>query len=213
MRSLFLWLLVTVPAGSATAQAKCLEQVKLPAPGRWAEYQATYTDDSYSVRYSVIGHENRGGNDLKWVEMRIQGGKRKTDMIYQVLIPHSLAELGQVQEVVFKPGDKPAMKMSGPMMQMIRGELEKQTFYGNICKGVSLVGREKVRVPAGTFQTLHFRNEENGTDTWLAPSAPFSLVKSSGKNFQVELTAAGQGATSSIKEKPQEMQGLGGPSR
>jgi hypothetical protein len=213
MRSLVLSLVITAPAGPAWAQAKCLEQIKLPAPGQWAEYQATFKDDTSSVRYSVIGHENRGGKDFKWVEMRMQGGKRKTNMIYQVLIPRSLTEMGQVQEIVFKPGDKPAMKMSGPMMQMIRGELEKQSFYGDMCKGVSLVGREKVTVPAGTFSTLHFQSKENGTDSWLAPNAPFSLVKSTGKNFQVELTDQGQGATSSIKEKPQEMRGLGGPSQ
>jgi hypothetical protein len=206
-------LLLLAPASSAVAQAKCLDQIKLPAQGRWAEYQATFKNDSSLVRYSVVGHENRGGKDLKWVEMRMQGGKRQTNMIYQVLIPRSLTEMAQVQEIVFKPGDKPAMKMSGPMMQMIRGELEKQSFYGDICKGVSLVGREKVTVPAGTFLTLHFKSNENATDSWLAPNAPFSLVKATGKNFQVELAAEGQGATSSIKEKPQGMGRLGGPSR
>jgi hypothetical protein len=35
-------------------------------------------------------------------------------------------------------------------------------------------------------------------------------VKSTGKQFQMELAAHGQGAKSAITEKPQEMGGMGG---
>jgi hypothetical protein len=133
--------------------------------------------------------------------MRMQGEKEERNVVYQMLVPGSLTEIGKVEEIVYKSGTKPAMKMSGQMMQMIRGELEKQSFYGEMCKGVTLVGKEKVTVPAGSFQTLHFRNKEKGNDSWLSSQVPFSLVKSTGK----ELTGLGSGATSSIHEKPQEI--------
>jgi hypothetical protein len=213
MRSLVVALCLVALSTSARAQDNCLQQIKFPAQGRWAEYKATYKDDPYSVRYGVVGQERRGGKSLQWVEMRMQGGKQNQNLIYQMLVPGSLTEMSQVQEIVFKPGDQPAMKMSGQMMKMIRGEMDKQSFYGEMCKGVKLVGKEKVTVPAGSFQTLHFHSDENASDSWVSSDVPFSLVKSTGKDYQVELTAQGEGATSSIKEKPQEMRGLGGPGR
>ena len=213
MRSLTLTLLFFSLVPAAWAQANCLDQVKFPAQGRWAEYKATYKEEPYTVRYSVIGEESRGGKPLQWVELRMEGAKKDRNMIYQALVPGSLVELGQVQEVVFKAGTQPAMKMSGPMIEMIRGQLEKQSFYSEICRGVSLVGKEKITVPAGTFQALHFRSTEQASDSWVSPDLPFSLVKSSGKGYLVELTSQGEGATSSIKEKPREMGGMGQPSR
>jgi hypothetical protein len=212
MRWFALPLLFVSLAPAASAQANCLEQIKFPAQGRWAEYKATYKNDPYTVRYGVIGQEARGGKTLQWVEMRMEGAKQERNLIYQMLVPGSLMEIGQVQEIVFKPGDQPAMKMSGEMMKMIRGQMDKQSFYGEMCKGVTLVGKEKVTVPAGAFETLHFRSAENASDSWVSPEVPFSLVKSTGKDYQVELVKQGEGATSSIKEKPQEMRGMGGPS-
>ncbi len=195
------------------AQENCLQQLKLPQPGSWAEYKALYQQkDPYTMRYAVIGTEARGGKDLQWVEVRMTGAKQDESMIYQMLVPGSLAEMDQVQEIVFKTGDKPAMKMNGMMMNMIRGQLEKQSFYSKACQGVTLVGKESVKVPAGTFDALHYRSSEHAVDSWVSPGVPFSMVKSTGKDFQIELSAQGDGAKSSITEKPQEMPGMGGPS-
>ena len=213
MRSLALPFLALLSLASpGWAQANCLDQIKFPEQGRWAEYKALYKDDPYTVRYAVVGSEARGGKKLQWVEMRMTGDKTDRNMIYQMLVPNSLTELGEVQEIVFKPGDQPAMKMSGAMVNMIRGQLEQQSFYSKICKGVILVGKEKVTVPAGGFEALHFRSAEPAADSWVSAGVPFSLVKSSGKDYQVELAAQGSGAKSSIIEKPQEMGGMGGPS-
>jgi hypothetical protein len=211
MRSLpFSLLLVAAPALAGHAQETCLDQVKFPSVGHWAEYKALYNKkDPYTVRYAVVGTENRGGKALDWVELRMTGENKDRNMVYQMLVPGSLTEMGDVQEVVFKPGDKPAMKMNGMMMKMIRGQMEKQNFYSEICKDMTLVGKEKVTVPAGRFQTLHFRSTKYGSDTWLSPGAPFALIKSVGENHQMELAAQGTGAKSSIKEQPQEMPGMG----
>jgi hypothetical protein len=213
MKFLALSLFLASLAPPAWPQATCLQQIKFPAQGRWAEFKATYKGDPYTVRYSVVGQERRGGKPMQWVEMSMEGGKKNQNLIYQMLVPGSLMEVGQVQEIVFKTGSQPAMKMSGQMVSMIRGQLEKQSFYGEMCKSVSLVGKEKVTVPAGAFQTLHFHSDERGSDSWISADVPFSLVKSTGKDYQVELVARGQGATSAIKEKPKELRGMGGPSR
>jgi hypothetical protein len=212
MRLAAIGLAVSTGSTSLAAQTNCLQQLKLPKPGAWAEYNAVYQKEPYTMRYAVIGTEARGGKHLQWVEMRMSGGPNGQSMIYQVLVPGSLAELDQVQEIVFKSGDKPAMKMNGMMLNMMRGQLEKQSFYTQACQGVTLVGKESLKVPAGSFDALHFRNSEHGVDSWLASSAPFSMVKTTGKNFEMELADQGDGAKSSITEKPQEMPGMGGPS-
>jgi hypothetical protein len=197
-------------SGPALAQNTCLEQVKFPEVGRWAEYKAKYQNDAYTFRYSVVGTEARSGKDLRWVEMQMAGSEQAKNLVYQMLVPASFAEMDQVQEVIFKSGTQPAMKVSGQMLEMIRGQLEKQSFLKDVCAGVSLVGRESTTVPAGKFETLHFHSAEHGADSWVSPEVPFSLVKTTGKQFQMELAAHGDGARPSITEKPQELGGMGG---
>ena len=213
MKSFLLPLLAFFPlATPVSAQANCLDQIKFPERGRWAEYKASYKEDPYTMRYAVIGSESRGGKSLQWVEMRMSGARKDRNMIFQVLVPGSLADLSKVQEVVFKPGDQPAMKVSGPMLQMLRGQLEKELLFSKVCNGVSLVGKEKVTVPAGGFESLHYRSADSA-DSWVSPAVPFSVVKSTGKNYQVELAGQGTGAKSSITETPREMGGMGGPTQ
>src|SRR5204863_3649262 len=102
-------LIASVAAPPASAQ-DCLEQVKVPEVGRWAEYKALYKEkDPYTVRYSVIGSEQRGGKSMQWVELRVKGAEKDRNVIYQMLLPGSLMEMSQVQEIVLKTGDKPAM--------------------------------------------------------------------------------------------------------
>jgi hypothetical protein len=195
-------------ATAARAQETCIEQIKFPEVGRWAEYQALYNKkDPYTIRYAVVGAEKREGKDLKWLELRMIGEKKDQNVVYQMLVPGSVAELGNVQEIVMKPGDKPAMKMDGMMLKMIRGQMEKQSFLNDVCKDVTLVGPESITVPAGKFQTRHFRSDKYTSDSWLTLDIPFAMVKSVGKNYDLALLSYGDGAKSSITEEPQSMGG------
>jgi hypothetical protein len=203
--------LLLAPFSAAWAQ-DCIAQLNFPEVGRWAEYKAVYNGkDPYTVRYAVIGSEKRGGTDLKWLELRMMGADKAKNFVYQVLVPGSPAGLADVQEIIMKPGDRPAMKMNGAMIKMIRGQLDKQNFLNEVCKDVTLVGEEKVTVPAGRFAARHFHSDKYGSDSWIASSVPFALVKSAGKTYQLELAVHGEGAKSSITEQPQEMPAMGGP--
>jgi len=93
--------------------------------------------------------------------------------------------------------------MDGMMLNMIRGQMEKQSLLNDVCKDVTLVGPESVTVPAGKFQTRHFRSDKYASDSWLALDIPFAIVKSVGKNYEMALRSHGDGAKSSITEKPQ----------
>ena len=201
--------LLAAPPVSGQGQ-ECLAGIKMPDVGQWAEYQGVMNKkDPYTVRYAVVGAEDRAGTPMKWLEFRMVGEKTDKNMVYQVLTPGSPADMADAQEVVFKPGDKQAMKMNGMMLNMIRGQLKKNSVLGNVCEGVSIAGEESVTVPAGTFKALRYHNAKYESDTWVVPDRPFFMVKSKGKDFELSLTSSCDGAKSSITETPHEMPGLG----
>ena len=211
MRGAFLRgaLALAVAAPAAQAQNECLADVKMPEVGQWAEYTGTMKKDPYTMRYAVVGEEQRDGKSMKWLELRMAGKKKDQNMIYQVLTPGNPTEMDQAVEIVFKPGDKPAMKMGKMMMGMIRGQLQKNSILGSLCEGITPVGEESVTVPAGTFTATRYHDSKHDADTWVVTDRPFVMVKSKGKDFELGLAASGDGAKSSITETPQEMPGLG----
>ena len=200
--------LVLIMASVIQAQEACIDQIKFPEVGRWAEYHADFKGkDPYTMRYAVIGGETREGIGLKWLELRTVGNKKDGDVVYQMLVPGSVSQLGEVQAIVMKHGTRPAMKMDGMMLKMIRGQMEKQSFLNDICKDVTLVGSETVSVPAGKFEGRRYHSAKYSSDSWISADVPFSLVKSVGKDFDLALKGHGDGAKSSINEEPQSMGG------
>ncbi len=215
MRGAFLLsgLALAVAAPAVQAQNDCLADLEMPAVGQWAEYTGTMKQDPYTLRYAVVGAEERNGKAMRWLELKMAGKKKDQNVVYQVLTPGNPAEMDLVEEIVFKPGDKPAMKMNGMMMKMLRGQLEKSSVLANLCEGVAPAGEESVTVPAGTFQAIRYHDSKHDADTWVVPDRPFIMVKSKGKDFELSLAAEGDGAESSITETPEEMPGMGGPSK
>lgn len=201
--------LLAAPPVAAQGQ-ECLAGVKMPGVGQWAEYEGFLNQkDPYTMRYAVVGAEERGGTPMKWLELRMVGEKKDKNVVYQVLTPGSPAEMDHAEEIIFKSGERQAMKMPAMMMRMIRGQLKKNSVLGNLCEGVSLAGEESVTVPAGTFKALRYHNDKYASDTWVVPDRPFFMVKSKGKDFELSLVSSGDDAKSSITEAPREMPGLG----
>jgi hypothetical protein len=209
-----LLLFTALSTGAATLanaqKTACDENLKLPPVGRWVEYQSKFKNDAYTMRYAVIGTEKREGKEMTWLEMRMEGAKQDRNMIYQVLIPSAVLDPSQAQEIIFKPGDKQAMKVNGMMMKMVRSSMEKGGGFNfsDACNEVAYVGEEKVSVPAGSFKARHFRSDKHATDTWVSTDIPFGMVKSVGKEHEMVLADQGDGAKSSITETPQEMPGM-----
>ena len=73
------------------------------------------------------------------------------------------------------------MKMNGMMMKMMRGQLAKSMAFKDACTEVTLVGEEKVTVPAGSFKAKHFHSAKYETDSWVDLKVPFSMVKIGGQ--------------------------------
>jgi hypothetical protein len=203
------FLLVLLPAAAA-AQNDCLKDLTMPEVGAWAEYQMQFKDkEAKTFRYAVVGSETRDGKAMKWLEVRMTGSKPDDNLIYQILTPGSPAEFDQAQEMIMKPGNRPAMKMNQMMMGMVRGQAQKNSALSHLCEGVTPAGEETVEVPAGSFKTLRMHNAKYDSDAWVSVKVPFYMVKMTGKDYTMALTKTGEGAKSSITETPQEMPGMG----
>ena len=212
MRSSLSWAAVALVSVAPAVQAQdaCAENFKWPKVGAWAEYQGTYNKKTpVTTRYAVVGTEDRKGAAYKWIEFKMHDSKKNTDMIYQMLVPGGgPLEMEGVEEVVMKMGDRPPMKMSGMMLGMMRKQLAEHMAFKDACTEVTLVGEEKVSVPAGSFSAKHFHSAKYETDMWVSSKVPFSMLKSVGKSHELVLAATGEGAKSEITETPQEMPGL-----
>ena len=212
MRSSLSWAAVALVSVAPAVQAQdaCAENFKWPKVGAWAEYQGTYNKKTpVTTRYAVVATEDRNGAEYKRIEFKMHDAKKNTDMIYQMLVPGGgPLEMDGIEEVVMKMGDRPAMKMSGMMLGMMRQQLAKSMAFKDACTEVIMVGEERVSVPAGSFEAKHFHSTKYESDLWVSPKVPFSMVKSVGKSHELVLAASGDGAKSEITETPQEMKGL-----
>jgi hypothetical protein len=152
-------------------------------------------------------------------------------MITETLVPGYPFAPDAVMEVVVKRGDQPARKMSGAMMAMMRGQggqgqgqaagarggrgggmgrAGAMANWSEQCRGLSVVGQESVKVPAGTFTATHLHNAADSTDVWVSGQVPFGLVKSQSPRVTMQLSGMGKDAKKSITETPQEMSGMPG---
>src|SRR5688500_18535114 len=135
----------------------------------------------------------------------------KDTSVYQMRTGGKPGEMERIQEGVLKTGGRPAMKMSGRMIGMIRGPMGINTALADLGYGVSMMGEDSLTIPTGTFKAARFHNDKHNTDAWMVRNQPFYLVKSVGEDHEIALASSGSGATSSITEEPQEM--MGGPSK
>jgi hypothetical protein len=203
---------LSIIAPPLAAQKKdCLADLKMPPVGQWAEYAGVRNKKPYTLRYAVVGSEERAGKSMKWLELQVEGDTPDKNMVFKVLTTGTPAEMDQAEEIVFKPGNKPAMKMNPMLMGLLKSELSKNSALANLCEGVSLAGEESVTVPAGTFKALRYHNAKYQSDTWVVPDKPFVMVKATGKDFELNLTSSGDGAKSAITETPQDMPGMSPP--
>jgi hypothetical protein len=159
------------------------------------------------MRQAVVGSEARAGQEMHWVEMVMTDQGRGETTILKILMPGYPYRPGEMEDMVMKTGDEPAMHV-GPMMMMVRGVINNNPGLSVAaqCQAMEYVGDEPVTVPAGKFATRHYRDGESGAELWVAQDLAFSIVKSQdSEGHSMELTGHGQDAKSAITETPKNM--------
>jgi hypothetical protein len=197
-------LLAAAVATPAAAQGPCADKgAKLPPAGSWASYNATMpgrdgNPRNTTFRMAYLGHESAGDR----LEFQMSG--ERGQVIMQMVVDGFPYDPSSMKEMVFKMGDRPAMKAGGQMMAMMQSRAPNGGVTATMCAGMVKVGTETVTVPAGSFSATHWRNDSAHVDVWVNPDVPF-VVKVNGPTNTMELTGKGTGAKSSITETPQDM--------
>lgn len=205
MRSPFLHTLtaLTVLAAPLAAQGNACAQrgAKLPAAGAWSEYRTS----EGTMRMLYLGKESLGER----LELSVTG--ERGAMIMQMVVPGYPYEMADIKEMVMQRGTEPPMRMPEQMLGMMRSRMPNASQVSEAsCGRMREVGKERITVPAGAFQTTHYRDSTGGTDVWVSPSVPFGAVKVVSGDRTVELLGQGTGGTTKITGTPQDMP-MGGP--
>jgi hypothetical protein len=218
------------------AQDVCSQYRPTPAMGSWAQYTSSRDGQDFTTRIALVGQEKRDGKDALWFESSSETPRGK--MVSEVLVPTYPFAPDAVIEAVVKRGDQPAMKVSGSMMGMMRGQGGQgqggqgasapagqggmarggrgggmgrggaMSNWTEQCRNLSVVGQESVKVPAGTFTATHLHNAADSTDVWVSREVPFGMVKTQSPRGSMALSAMGKDAKKSITETPQAMPGM-----
>lgn len=206
LRSLLIVLVGLAPGTPAAAQAPC-GGIRPPASGGWAAYDLTARNGAPSrVRFAVVGTESRAGTVYLWFETRFRGAR--ASVVTQVLVPGFPYDPLTIQEVTLQADTggvplPPIRVTGGPALARARAQAPAAPqAIAATCRAASLVGRESVTVPGGTFATLHYRNAQRDADLWVSAGVPFGIVKyRDGQDRTVMvLTGSGSDAKSSLSQ-------------
>jgi len=177
-----------------------------PVVGSGATYQLTdKKGTAHEWTWAVVGKETVDGQDAYWLEMRSttpQGG---------VVMKELLAMQGgtpDIKRMIMQTPGRPPMEMPTEMMHM--GMMQHGQQAGGSPHGMGeVVGSETVTVPAGTFDTQHYRSTTNGNtaDVWASTKvSPYGLIKmTSSDGTTMVLQKVLDHETSQITQEPQKM--------
>jgi hypothetical protein len=171
--ALALVLLPTAAAAQPTGSPQSLPLVvdlKKAAIGSWAEYGMSFGEVKMKSRWALVGRDASSTT----LEMSMQGGPAAQMggkiTLKMVLDPDPIGAAKPVKEIVMQIGD------GDPMLAP--ADAPAQKFQKPDAK--TLVGKETIKVAAGSFKTTHYRDHTPaGTvDVWVSEEVPpLGLVK------------------------------------
>jgi hypothetical protein len=177
----------------AAAQSKnpmSYEAMAKAKKGSWAEYTMSMPGQSQklTVRYAVVEKTDR--EMTMETDSQTPMGPVHSSMTFAPSPPDSW----KLVKARMQMGAQPAQDV--PAAKLTEGSIKKSDTPG------TLVGSEKIKVPAGTFETKHYKQElpkEAGgmtLDVWMSDKAvPTGVVKMSGAGgIEMVLASTGTGA-------------------
>ncbi|HSR10173.1 MAG TPA: hypothetical protein VLS90_01925 [Thermodesulfobacteriota bacterium] len=150
-------------------------------------------EPSSKMKISIVGKEGDG----YWYESVMDTKEGK--MISKILVSGNPEEKKNIQRMIVKMGNDPAMEMPAQMMMQKPGGQEQKGKFTE-------KGSESVKVPAGTFTAQHMQYQDGDVlvDSWVNKDiSPYGVVKSQSKDFEMVLVGHGTGAKTLITETPQ----------
>lgn len=206
--ALVLSAVAAVPVAAQSVDELCSTLQKVQT-GQWAEYRMTNRemgDQPIQIRMALVGEESVNGTRHYWYEMKMGGPQG--NMIMQLLVPEWPYDADQIAGMVMKAGDQPAMRMPDQMIGMMAQRAPGAALGKDAlkeCRAAQIVGRERVTVPAGSFDAVHIRSADGPTDLWASADLPFGVIRMQRPGMEMVLLGHGMDAKSSITETPQRM--------
>jgi hypothetical protein len=174
--------------------------------GAWADYAMSMGSIALTSRWALVGRDARSNT----LEMTTQGGPVAKPMVLRMVLPADPTSDAKPPKplVIQFGGDAPMLAPPDTPVQKFQRPDDK-----------NLVGKEDIKVAAGTFKTTHYRdkNAMGTVDIWVNQDvAPLGIVKvlttpevdkSAPEAMQVpaatmELAGTGKGAKPKITKKP-----------
>jgi hypothetical protein len=177
-----------------------------PVVGSGAKYQLTEKKGTtHEWAWAVVGKDTVDGQDAYWLEIRTAAARGT--MVMKELVTSQPGNF-DVKRMVVQPPGRPPMEMPVSMVGMGTQRAQQAAAASPHDMG-EVVGSETVSVPAGTFDTQHFRSTSNGNtvDVWASSKvSPYGLVKmTSSDGTSMVLEQVLDHETSQITGEPQKM--------
>jgi len=177
---------------------------KVPV-GSWASYSMTMGGTTMTSKMALVARDASSVSMETSIEggmMAMMGGKMTMRM---VMDPDPTTAAKPVKQMVMQVGDQDPMIAPDTMQAQKYSKPDPST----------LVGKETLKVAAGSYKTSHYRTKtaHGDVDVWVSEdAAPTGLVKLSTPPMQagqqqvpgmtMELTATGKGAKPLITKPP-----------
>jgi hypothetical protein len=173
-----------------------------PKVGSGAVYNMTTPDGkTVTMEIDVIAKDSVNGKDGYWFETVMTGGPaaQMGTMVMKMFTVLDGSD-SYTAKMIMQMGDRPPMEMPDQMVQRTQ---QKQA--ADIRSSADDLGKESVTVPAGTFETEHYRLKDGSGDVWVSMDvAPYGAVKFTGKGTTMELAKVVTDAKDRITGTPQQ---------
>ena len=173
--------------------------------GSWASYAMTMGEMSMTTKLALVARDAKSvamETSMEGGMMAMMGGKMTVKL---VMDPDPTTAAKPIKQMVLQIGNQDPMLAPDTMPAQKYSKPDPKT----------LVGKETIKVAAGSFKTAHYRNktEQGAVDVWVSEDAPpTGLVKLTTPPMQaggqqipgmaMELAAMGKGAKPIITKPP-----------
>ncbi len=204
-------LVATLSPGLASAQMApqppipMVVDLKKAELGSWASYSMKMGEMGMSAKLALVGRDANSvtmESSMEGGMMAMMGGR----MVMKIVMdPDPTTAAKPVKQMVMQMGDQDPMVAPDSMPAQKYSKPDPST----------LVGKETIKVPAGSFKTAHYRNktDQGVADVWVSEDVlPTGLVKLTTPPMQagpqqipgmvMELAATGKGAKPIITKPP-----------
>lgn len=201
--------MAAVSAAGLSAQERespCPYVYPAPEVGQYAEVQFTNVENgTMTIRFSVVGEEPVKGRKHYWVEVATIPPAVGEPVIAKMLVPYYPFEYSDVKSYIVQMPGQPPRKAPQQMIDLMAADTGPGPSWKEHCANAEDLGIERVTVPAGSFQTRHFRAKgEDKGEIWIG-NVPFGMVKLTQADGSMELLSYGSDAKTAITQKPVEM--------